>query len=238
MCSFKRIYNHFYYNIFKHLWFIVYIKSLLDFQSTYAFLVLFLLLRLLLQKYRLIGPVGRVFGNVSGDLGSIPGLVIPKTLKMVLNTSLLNTQQYKVHIKGKVAPSPTPQCSSYWKGSLLVAPNYGRQLYYLLLQNDINSLIVGFFFTVRVFFSLFLDIILLLLFFTSFFFSFTPALADGLSLESQWQQRSSSLQDSRHYSGRCQQCCRLDGFCSSSNINSVIVGVFLYRYGLFSFFSI
>ena len=30
----------------------------------------------------------------------------------------------------KVAPSPTPQCSSYRKGSLLVALDYGRQLYY------------------------------------------------------------------------------------------------------------
>ena len=30
---------------------------------------------------RLIGPVGRVFANGSGDLGSIPGCVIPKTLK-------------------------------------------------------------------------------------------------------------------------------------------------------------
>ena len=38
----------------------------------------------------------------SGDLGSIPGHVIPKTLKMVLDTSLLNTQQYKVRIKSKV----------------------------------------------------------------------------------------------------------------------------------------
>ena len=28
--------------------------------------------------------------------------IIPKTLKMVLDTSLLNTQQYKVHIEGKV----------------------------------------------------------------------------------------------------------------------------------------
>ena len=28
--------------------------------------------------------------------------VIPKTLKMVLDTPLLNTQQYKVRIKGKV----------------------------------------------------------------------------------------------------------------------------------------
>ena len=33
------------------------------------------------------------------DLDSIPGRVIPKTLKMVLDTALLNTQQYKVRIK-------------------------------------------------------------------------------------------------------------------------------------------
>ena len=48
----------------------------------------------------LIGLVGRVFANGLRDLGSIPGRVIPKTLKMVLDTSLLNTQQYKVPIKG------------------------------------------------------------------------------------------------------------------------------------------
>ena len=36
---------------------------------------------------------------------SIPGRVIPKTLKMVTDTALLNTQQYKVHIKGKVEQS-------------------------------------------------------------------------------------------------------------------------------------
>ena len=46
--------------------------------------------------------MGRVFANGLGDLGSIPGRVIPKTLKMVLDTFLLNTQQYKVRIKGKV----------------------------------------------------------------------------------------------------------------------------------------
>ena len=40
----------------------------------------------------------RVFANVPGDLSSIPGRVIPMTLKMVLDTSLLNTQQYKVRI--------------------------------------------------------------------------------------------------------------------------------------------
>ena len=46
--------------------------------------------------------IGRVFANGLGDLGSIPGHVIPKTLKMLLDSSLLNTQQYKVCIKGKV----------------------------------------------------------------------------------------------------------------------------------------
>ena len=51
------------------------------------------------------GLVGRVFANGPGNRGSIPGRVIPKTLKMVLNTSLLNTQQYKVRIKVKVEKS-------------------------------------------------------------------------------------------------------------------------------------
>ena len=54
---------------------------------------------------RLIVLVGRVFANGPGDLGSIPGRVIPKTLKIVLDTSLLNTQQYKVCIMGKVEQS-------------------------------------------------------------------------------------------------------------------------------------
>ena len=54
-----------------------------------------------------------------GDLGSIPGPVIPKTQKMVLDTSLLNTQHYKVWIKSKVdlywerSCSPPLWCSSY-----------------------------------------------------------------------------------------------------------------------------
>ena len=46
-----------------------------------------------------------MFANGPGDLGSIPGRVIPKTQKMVLDASLLNTQHYKVRIKGKVEQS-------------------------------------------------------------------------------------------------------------------------------------
>ena len=45
------------------------------------------------QPNRLISLVGRVFTNGPGDIGSIPGCVIPKTLKIVRDTSLLNTQQ-------------------------------------------------------------------------------------------------------------------------------------------------
>ena len=43
----------------------------------------------------------KVFTNGPGDLGSIPGRVIPKTQKMILDVSLLNTQHCKVRFKGK-----------------------------------------------------------------------------------------------------------------------------------------
>ena len=49
--------------------------------------------------------MSRVFTNGPGDRGSIPGRVIPKTQKMVLYAALLNTQHYKVRIKGKVEQS-------------------------------------------------------------------------------------------------------------------------------------
>ena len=69
-----------------------------------------------------------MFTNSSGDWGSIPGQVIPKTKKNVLDASLLNTQHYKVQIKGKwnnpgkeVALFP-----SYSKESLWVALDYSQ----------------------------------------------------------------------------------------------------------------
>ena len=54
---------------------------------------------------QLIGLVGRVFVNGPEDLGSIPGRVTLNTLKMELDISLLNTQEYKIRIKGKVEQS-------------------------------------------------------------------------------------------------------------------------------------
>ena len=52
-----------------------------------------------------VGLVGIVFDNGPGDLGSISGRVISKTLKMVIDTFLINTYHYKVRIKGKVEQS-------------------------------------------------------------------------------------------------------------------------------------
>ena len=47
----------------------------------------------------------RVFVNDPGDWASIPGRVISEIQKMVLDATLLNTQYYKVLIKGKVEQS-------------------------------------------------------------------------------------------------------------------------------------
>ena len=44
------------------------------------------------------GVMSRMFANVPGDRGSIPGRDIPKTQKMVLCAAL----HYKVRIKGKM----------------------------------------------------------------------------------------------------------------------------------------
>ena len=54
--------------------------------------------------------MGRVFAISPGDLSSIPARVIPNTLKMVLDTYLLNTQQYKVRVKDKMAQSTERSC--------------------------------------------------------------------------------------------------------------------------------
>ena len=107
--------------------------------AIYVFSILSISLAFILRRLYIIGfsikliplpDIGlgvRVFAN---------GRVIPKTQKMVLDASLLNTQHYKVRIKGKVeqsregvAPSPTHWCSSYRKGSLRVTLDYGHQLF-------------------------------------------------------------------------------------------------------------
>ena len=72
---------------------------------------------------------------------------------------------------------------------------------------------------------------------------FTSALADGLSLEFEWQQVSSSLQDSSQYSGRSQQRCRMvstrpptSKFSSPFNSPLVIVPNALITIGIIATF--
>ena len=55
----------------------------------------------------------REFTNGLGDQGSTPGQVIPKTQKMALDATLINTQHYKVRIKDKV------EQSREWSSALL-----------------------------------------------------------------------------------------------------------------------
>ena len=101
-----------------------------------------------LSPQRLIGLVGRVFANGPGDLGSIPGRFIPKTLKMVLDTSLLNTQQYKVHIIGKMEQSRERSSAlplhlgvvAIEKGAFWLPSTEGRQLYLLYCSSKIMVL--------------------------------------------------------------------------------------------------
>ena len=67
----------------------------------YIYLYIYIYIYVYIYAYiytRFIGLVDRVFASGPGALGSIT----PKTFKMVLDNSLLNTQQYKVRIKGKV----------------------------------------------------------------------------------------------------------------------------------------
>ena len=51
---------------------------------------------------RNIGVSELVFANGPGDQGLISGPIIPMTQNMVLDAVLLNTQHYKVRVKGKV----------------------------------------------------------------------------------------------------------------------------------------
>ena len=82
---------------------------IVNYQINYSFHILKKFISIYKHLYifvfLLLGPAVRVFANGPGDLGSIPGRVIPKTLKMELDTTLLNTQHYKVRFKGKVEQS-------------------------------------------------------------------------------------------------------------------------------------
>ena len=90
------------------------------------------------------GILVRVFTYDLGDWGSIPGWVIQKTFKkwdFMRPCFTLSIIRYGSRVKWSnprigVVPSPTPRCSSYWKGSLLVAFDNGHTLLFLRPFNN------------------------------------------------------------------------------------------------------
>ena len=83
--------------------------------------------------------LNRLIGLVSWEFN--PRSRHTKDLKMVLDTSLLNTQHYKVRIKGEVEQSR--ERSSYWKGSRRVALDHSRQLYLFIWEFFVPALANG-----------------------------------------------------------------------------------------------
>ena len=81
--------------------------------------------------------MSRVFTNGPGDWGSIPDRVIPKTQKMVLDATLLNTQHSKVRIKGKGEYCPVDRGSRIHRLLLCrwVRPPYSTSVLDLTLNN-------------------------------------------------------------------------------------------------------
>ena len=77
---------------------------------------------------------GRAFNNGPGDQSSIPGRVIPKTIKNGTTCSTISIIRYVSRVKWSnqrkwVAPSSKHRCSSIWKESLRVTLDYSRTLY-------------------------------------------------------------------------------------------------------------
>ena len=102
-CIFYWIYFYLSIIIYLHtvVWFQVFLSNTNDLLTVVWFQV-FLKNTNNLHLVIWFGLMSWEFGNGPGDLVSIPGRVIPKTLKMVLDATLLNTQHYKVWIKGKM----------------------------------------------------------------------------------------------------------------------------------------
>ena len=94
--------------------------------------------------------ISRVFANGPRYRGSIPGRFIPKIQKWYLMRPYLtlsiirwgSSVNWSNPGKG-VAPFPTPRCSSYWKGSLRVTLDYGRQLYLLFMKMTSDTPVSG-----------------------------------------------------------------------------------------------
>ena len=71
----------------------------------YACIYIYTYIYIRVLSINLIGPVGWVLANDPPERFSVPGRVIPKIQKVVLDTSLFSPYHYKVRIKSKVERS-------------------------------------------------------------------------------------------------------------------------------------
>ena len=88
--------------------------------------------------------MSKVLATCPGDQGSIPDRVTPKTQKMLHGTASLSIMRYWSRVKWSnpgngIAPSLTPGCSSYWKGTIRITLDNVRQLYILLILDERNE---------------------------------------------------------------------------------------------------
>ena len=86
--------------------------------------------------------LGRVFANDLEERGLITGRKTPKWYLMppclILNIIRYGSRIKKSYPEKREAPSTTTWCCSWWKGSLRVAFNNGRQLY-LYIRGAFNK---------------------------------------------------------------------------------------------------
>ena len=73
--------------------------------------------------------------------GTISGRMIPKIQKRYLMHPYLTLKILSGAIQGKnVAPSSTPRCSIFWKGSLCLALEYGLSTYLIRTLYDLKKI--------------------------------------------------------------------------------------------------
>ena len=118
MCIYIYIYIYTQYICKIYIYVYIYIHTLYIYVYIYIYIYTHNICKIYIYIYMEIGLGGRVFANDPGDQCSIPGRVIPKTLK------------YKVRIKDEVEQS-RERCSCYRIGSLRVALDYGHPLTYI-----------------------------------------------------------------------------------------------------------
>ena len=132
------IYMHFvfYFILFYFIYSILFIDVIIFIFYYSSLERCFFIIRILYIFKWPINLVGRVSVNGLGALHSIPSWIKPKsqmklippcfTYSIIRYGSTLNWS----NLWKEVAPSPTPQCSSYWKGSYRISLDYGHQLYF------------------------------------------------------------------------------------------------------------